>query len=154
MNIFVLDYDIKKCARYHCDKHVVKMILESVQMLSVAVRLNGVNQGYAIIHENHPCSKWARESISNWKWLRKLASELNREYKFRFERKNNHKSYDLIQELAIPKIKDKGLTSFALAMPEKYKHNDPIISYRSFYLGEKRKLFKWTKRKMPAWVSD
>ena len=49
-------------------------------------------QGYAITHKNHPCSKWARESISNWKWLRKLASELNREYKFRFERKNNHKS--------------------------------------------------------------
>ena len=108
MNIFVLDYDIKKCARYHCDKHVVKMILESAQMLSATVRLNGVNQGYAITHKNHPCSKWARESISNWKWLRKLASELNREYKFRFERKNNHKSYDLIQELTIPKIKDKG----------------------------------------------
>ena len=45
MNIFVLDNDIEKCAQYHCDKHVVKMILESAQMLSAALRLNGINQG-------------------------------------------------------------------------------------------------------------
>ena len=148
--MFVLDYDIKKCARYHCDKHVVKMILESAQMLSAAVRLNGVNQGYAITHKNHSCSKWARESISNWKWLRKLASELNREYKFRFERQTNHKSYDLIQRLVVPNVKDKGLTSFVLAMPDKYKNNDPIVSYRSYYLGEKTKLFKWTSSTFPT----
>lgn len=33
MNIFVLHPNPKKAARYHADKHVVKMLLESVQML-------------------------------------------------------------------------------------------------------------------------
>ena len=47
MNIFVLDDDIEKCARYHCDKHVVKMILESAQMLSTVSRENGGEIGYS-----------------------------------------------------------------------------------------------------------
>ena len=33
MNIFFLDWDTEKCAKYHCDKHVVKMILETAQLL-------------------------------------------------------------------------------------------------------------------------
>ena len=40
MNIFVLDNDIIKCAQYHCYKHVIKMILESAQILSATLRLN------------------------------------------------------------------------------------------------------------------
>ena len=78
-------------------------------MLSVALRLNGIDQGYRITHKNHPCTKWTRESLSSWKWLRRLSWELNEEYKFCFERQTNHKSYDLIQGL-VPNIKDKGLT--------------------------------------------
>lgn len=42
MNIFFLDRNIRKCAAYHCDKHVVKMILESTQLLSTALHLNGL----------------------------------------------------------------------------------------------------------------
>jgi len=86
MNILVLDNDIEKCAQYHCDKHVVKMILESAQMLSATLRLNGADQGYQVTHKNYPCTKWTRESLSNWKWLKKLATALNKKYKFRFER--------------------------------------------------------------------
>jgi hypothetical protein len=59
MNIFLLDSNIKKCAQYHCDKHVVKMILESAQILSTVLRLNGVDQGYKTTHANHPCTLWA-----------------------------------------------------------------------------------------------
>jgi hypothetical protein len=36
MNIFVLDKDPHAAAHYHCDKHVVKMILEAGQMLCAA----------------------------------------------------------------------------------------------------------------------
>ena len=39
MNIFYLDENPKKCAKYHCDKHVVKMIIEYAQLLSTAHRL-------------------------------------------------------------------------------------------------------------------
>ena len=91
MNIFVLDSNIQKCAQYHCDKHVVKMILESAQLLSTVLRLNDVDYGYKATHANHPCTSWAGESLSNWKWLRNFAFELNQEYRFRFGREINHK---------------------------------------------------------------
>lgn len=154
MNIFVLDLNIKKCARYHCDRHVVKMILESAQMLSSALRLNGWDHGYKVTHPNHPCTIWTRASLSNWKWLRKLARELNSEYKYRFNKKENHNSWNLIQSLPLPPINDLGLTAFAQAMPEKYKNKNPVLAYRSFYLEEKTSLFQWTKRTTPLWIRN
>jgi hypothetical protein len=111
------------------------MILESAQMLSVALRINRVDQGYQITHLNQPCTIWARKSLSNWKWLRQLASALNGGYRFRFEIKTNHQSYDVIQSLPLPKIQDCRLTSFVQAMPEKYKHKNPVTAYINFYVG-------------------
>ncbi len=154
VNIFVLDLNIKNCARYHCDQHVVKMILESAQMLSTALRMNDMALGYQITHRNHPCTVWSRTSLSNWKWLRKLAKELNSEYIYRFNKTENHKSWDLIKTLPLPPIKDMGLTSFAQAMPQQYKNKNPVLAYRNFYLGEKSSLFQWTKRKAPSWIEN
>jgi hypothetical protein len=37
MNIFVLDLDPRRCARYHCDFHVGKMITETAQILSTVL---------------------------------------------------------------------------------------------------------------------
>lgn len=39
MNIFYLSHDPREAAAFHCDKHVVKMIVETAQMLSTAHRL-------------------------------------------------------------------------------------------------------------------
>ena len=152
MNIFVLDYDLQKCAQYHCDRHVVKMILESAQMLSTALRVNGVDKGYKSTHENHPCTIWARSSLSNWKWLWDLANCLNSEYRYRFNKAANHESWNLIRSLPHPPITDIGLTKFAQAMPDKYKCEDTVVAYRKFYIGEKMKLFSWSGRKTPYWI--
>ncbi len=143
---------MEKCAQYHCDRHVVKMILESAQMLSTALRIYGIDKGYKPTHVNHPCTVWARESLSNWKWLRDLATCLNLEYRYRFKKGANHASWDLINSLPYPSIEDIGLTSFAQAMPEKYKKKDTVTAYRKFYMAEKRTLFSWTGRKTPDWV--
>ena len=86
MNIFVLDNDINICAKYHCDKHVIKMILESAQMLSSVVRLNGHDIGYKLTHQNHPCTIWARKSLSNYLWLFQLTDSLNSEYRYRYSK--------------------------------------------------------------------
>ncbi|MEK9628962.1 MAG: hypothetical protein VW455_08060 [Nitrospinota bacterium] len=152
MNIFILDADIEKCAQFHCDKHVVKMVLESAQLLSTVVRKSGIKKGYKMTHPNHPNALWAGESLSNWKWLRSLAQALNKEYRYRFDKKINHKSYDLIVSLPLPRIKDKGLTPFAQVMPEKYQHKNPVTAYRKYYRNEKKKIFKWTKRPRPRWI--
>jgi hypothetical protein len=150
MNIFVLDLNTTKCASFHNDRHCSKMILESTQMLSTACRLSGVNEGYKVAYQNHPCSIWCRTSLYNWLWLRDLVIDLNSEWKRRFNHTNNHKSYEVTISLSYPKIKDIGFTSFAQAMPDEYKSNDPVKAYRNYYMGDKRHLAQW-KNGEPWW---
>ena len=115
MNIFVLDENIEKCAEYHVDSHVIKMILESAQMLSTAVRSTGVDAGYKSTHENHPCNKWVRESLQNWLWLKDLAYALQDEWHYRYNHPVTkwHKSAKLISELPVPDLPDCSRTSTA-----------------------------------------
>ena len=151
MNIFVLDIDVHRCAEAHNDKHVVKMVTESAQLLSSAVRLSGIDAGYKLTHKNHPCAIWTRESLSNWHWLCILAGALNDEYKYRYNKLVNHKAYDVITSLPTPALPDIGPTPFRLAMPDKYKGDDPVIAYRNYYMGEKRHIAQWRNRPIPAW---
>lgn len=153
MNIFVLDNDINTCAKYHCDKHVIKMILESAQMLSSVVRLNGHDIGYKLTHQNHPCTIWARKSLSNYLWLFQLTDSLNSEYRYRYNKVINHKSYDMIKTLPLPKLPTLGLTPFAQAMPDQYRNTDPVKAYRDYYINEKSNILTWTKRQTPTWVN-
>lgn len=153
MNIFVLDENTDICAEYHNDKHVVKMILESAQMLSTAVRSTGVDAGYKSTHLNHPCNIWVRESIWNWWWLFDLAYSLHNEWQYRFDHPEHkkHKSFEVILSLPEPKLPDLGLTPFAQAMPDEYKSDDAVEAYRNYYMNEKDHLAGWKKRNKPEW---
>ena len=152
MNIFVLDLDPKKAAKYHTDKHVVKMILEHAQMMSTAVRMSGIDEGYKIAYQNHPCTKWVRESLSNYRWLYDLTFYINLQYRLRFNHNYNHKSFDVIDSIREPNIPDLGMTPFAQAMPDQYKNENPVIAYRRYYIFEKSHLFQWTKVTKPEWL--
>ena len=153
MNIFILDTDIETCAQYHCDQHVVKMILESVQMLCTALNKQGFTTPYKSTHIKHPCVLWVEESFGNFLWLKDLALALNTEYRFRYERDTDHKSISVLNEITNCIYEDRGLTEFAQAMPDKYKvPGDAVKAYRQFYLGEKMQFAKWTKRSVPNWV--
>lgn len=147
MNIFVLDLDPKLAAQYHCDKHVVKMIVESVQILSTVMHLNGAIGPYKKTHEHHPCVKWAGTSQENFDWLKKLLGHLCVEYTVRYKRIHKCESY--LSELlcTLPKT---GLTEFSLAMPHKYKTDNVVESYRNYYMGEKADFAKW-KTSAPDW---
>jgi hypothetical protein len=149
MNIFALDYDPITAASYHMDKHVVKMILESAQLLCSVHHMTGGTAPYRLTHKNHPCSIWARESLSNYNWLNKLALALCDEYTYRYGK--IHKSYYVIMELPQPNIPDIGLTPFKLAMPDDYKVSDPIESYRNYYVNDKRHIAAWKRDRKPAW---
>ena len=59
MNIFYLDEDPKLCAQYHCDRHCVKMVLETAQLLCTAHWMTGGEAPYKKTHFNHPSNKWA-----------------------------------------------------------------------------------------------
>lgn len=128
------------------------MVIESAQMLSTVCRLQGNRFGYPVTHSNHPCTLWTKQSLTNWLWLKSLVIELNDEWKYRYGHVRNHKSYEITMMLPTPNLPQKSLTPFALAMPTCYKSNNPIDSYRKYYLGEKQHLFKWTKRGPPYWI--
>jgi hypothetical protein len=173
MNIFVLDNDAATSARMMCDKHVVKMILESCQLLSTAHHvLDGdpleINTGKRRYKThvctkknickatmiNHPCTIWTRENRSNYMWLWRHAYALCKEYTRRYKKVHAMESM-LLNELFDPPInivKDK-LTPFAQAMPDQYKDNNAVIAYRKYYLGEKTRFAKWSYSETPEWFT-
>lgn len=155
MNIFVLDTDIVKCAQYHVDKHCVKMILETTQLLNNALIANDKNYQpvYRQTHKNHPCSLWTAASRSNFDWLVELGLALSSEYTYRYGK--THKCESIIRSFKIGdsrlEIPDEGLTTFAKCMPDAYKVDDPIQSYRNYYKADKAYIAKWSKRETPTW---
>ena len=112
MNIFYLDDDPVVAAQLQCDKHVVKMIVETAQMLCTAHRVldgalvmkqnkNGrqlkywdLFEGsddlememvlYKPAHVNHPSSIWCRETSANYQWLYDHFVALCDEYTYRY----------------------------------------------------------------------
>lgn len=155
MNIFILDRNIKKCAQYHCDQHVIKMILESVQLQCTCLNKKGFKTPYKSTHAKHPCVLWLEESYDNLLWLRQLTFELNTEYRYRYDKQEDHASIKVLTAIEGMKFESRGLTPFPQAMPDKYKiENDPVKAYRGFYKGEKMRFAKWTKRKRPAWLGE
>ena len=154
MNIFVLDRNPKICAQYHCDKHVVKMILETAQMMCTVLNEVGYETPYKSTHSKHPCTLWLKESRNNYLWTRRLASWLNREYKLRYNKTDNHKSWDVIAKLpSLPKeLPLTCMTEFPQAMPDQYKNpNDHVDAYRKYMIAEKH-YAKWEKgTEKPNW---
>jgi hypothetical protein len=158
MNIFYLDKNPTTCAKYHVDKHVVKMILEYSQLLSTAHRKLDSNLSkakdnilYKSTHVNHPSSVWVRNSSGNYKWLLRLLKALHKEYSFRYGK--IHKSISLIDELCdLPKNINNGKFSDPpLAMPDNFKLDNAILSYRNYYVNGKSHLANWKLRNNPEW---
>ena len=171
MNIFVLDTSPMRAAEAHCDKHVVKMIVETAQILSTTLFWHDeVDDFYArhgilpykAAYANHPCTKWAASAPENAAWLTELGCCLLMEYQYRYPHKT-HATYDLMYAFrkwfdvenfrVLPK-------TFVLAMPEEYwpfefpvTPEKAVKAYRMYYALEKRHLLHYTKRIPPAWLS-
>lgn len=152
MNVFVLDEDMKKSAEYTCDKHVVKMITEHVELLCSAYFFTDQSglSPYYLCNANHPIAKWVRYSLKNWLWLRDYTLVLYDEYKYRYNDRE-HKAGEICRKLTVPDLEDKGLTKMPCAMPDEYKTDSVVQSYRDYYIGEKQHIIKYTKRNVPQW---
>lgn len=151
MNIFVLDRCPEIAAQMACDKHVVKMALETAQLLSTVHHLLGMSARYRPTHAGHPCTVWAAQSRANYDWLVNHGLALCAEYTHRYHKR--HACESVIDELAsdAPTFGQMMLTPFAQAMPDAYRDADPVIAYRRYYLGEKRGIAAWSHREPPAW---
>ena len=146
MNIFVLSEDPVEAARAQCNKHVVKMLRESAQLLITAFPPG--TTPYKHTHVNHPCAKWARASLANYAWLLEHARALCDEYTKRYGKV--HKSEEVIASLdRAPSVPDGPMTPFAQAMPATYRREDPVKAYRAYYVSEKARFARWAPRAEP-----
>lgn len=155
MNIFVLDED-PSIVHYMLDKHIVKMPLETAQILCTVAVSKGFDAPYKPTHAKHPAVIWAGKSSANWNWLCEHGLALSKEYTFRYGKK--HKCEAIIKSLQenTEKIwkENKPHTEhdpFVLCMPDQYKVSNPVESYRNYYRGDKAYIAKWTKRSIPNW---
>lgn len=159
MNIFYLSKNFRKCAKYHVDRHCVKMILEYCQLLCTAIWLSGGEAHCKATHKNHPCAIWTRANKSNWIWLRNLALALCKEYTYRYEK--THVLEKVIKDLKVPSLPEGEFVQPPQAMPDEYKHPNSIIAYRTYYMMGKSHLFMlksgehcWKKRNIPKFVAE
>jgi hypothetical protein len=157
MNIFYIEKDPYAAARSLADKHVVKMIVESAQMLCTAVwETMGDRPPYKPTHRNHPCSIWARESADNYKWLLNHAYGLLCEYTYRY--KKVHRTTDVIVWCDRNKpwaFEKTGFTEPPQAMPDMYKiEGNSLEAYRNYYAIEKViiKNMAYDHTKKPDWL--
>lgn len=156
MNIFVLDEDPAIAARMACDKHVVKMVLETAQILSTVCHKYGQDVGYKPTHQNHPCVLWAGETRDNFLWTLShglaLACEYTRRYACR------HKSEAVLSNVFWTRLHlplEGPLSPFMQVMPPQYRGSNAVEAYRAFYIGEKSRFAKWEKgRDAPEWYTS
>ena len=157
MNIFVLDRDPEAAARALCDRHVVKMALETAQLLSTALRAHGVDDPalYKPSHRAHPCTLWTSATRANFIWLVDHGLAICAEYGRRYGGRE-HASRKVILRAADASVsvpKGEGVvTPFAQAMPAEYRRLDAVTAYRAYYLGDKARFASWrAPAAAPTW---
>lgn len=178
MNIFFLSADATENAKFYCNAHVVKIILEITQMLWAAWGTFECNtipshiKRYKVTHKNHPMNIWVRTSKANYIYAATVGLELCKEYTFRY--KKQHKCQQIIEwliqncpleifNIENPKSKTKSTTIFSktgfpphvtpipLCMPVEYHDDNVITAYRNYYMGSKTKIAQWKGRSKPVW---
>ena len=182
MNIFYLHPNAATAASMMCDKHVVKMIVETAQMLSTAHRfmmgvpLNSTHpvsgrsykkyiMGDANTDQmlckatmiNHPCNVWIRESSIHYDWLWTHGWELLREYTFRYNGKHHSMENLYRNYLAFPprNLFLKPFQEPPQAMPENCKvQGNAVKAYRQYYIQEKSRFAKWKMGNVPNWYRE
>ena len=139
MNIFYLDKDPIKAAQVQYNKHVVKMILESAQMLCTAHRFYGNdNVPYKTAHLNHPSTIWVRESDEHYDWLYNHMLALGREYTKRYNKEHLSITKCTQPLFCSPSgIPYKKLVQPPQCMPDEYKDKCSVQAYWNYYIGEK-----------------
>lgn len=160
MNIFYLDHNPRKSARYLCDRHCVKMVLESAQMLCTAHRVLGTDSVadhyglYKSTHIRHPCSVWTRESTGNYKWHYRLFLAMLDEYSIRYNR--THACDRLTIPLSGPpqRIPNAKFTIPPQCMPDEYKGIDTVQAYRRYYIHGKSDIAVWKFCPSPLWFKQ
>ena len=152
MNIFYLHKDPVEAAKLQYNKHVVKMILESAQMLCTAhheIMGDDADVPYKRAHVNHPSTIWARRSAQNYVWLYDHFVALAQEYKKRYGK--DHLSYtkcDPYLRFLPGGLPYTGFTQPPQAMPDEYKNECSLQAYWNYYINDKKHIANPNKEKL------
>ena len=155
MNIFYLDKDPILAAQMLVDKHIIKMSIESAQMLCSAHWETGNQAPYKNTHKNHPSTKWVRESIQHYRWVTQHGLEICNEFIKRYGKP--HKTQYVLEWCRNnePNIPDNGFINPPQCMDDIYKMDNTIEAYRNYYINDKVKIkqLNWNKlNNKPEWV--
>jgi hypothetical protein len=152
MNIFYVDRDPVIAAQQLVDKHVVKMPLETAQLLCSAFP-QGIAP-YRRTHYNHPSAIWTRKSKANYLWLIDHGIALCNEYTKRYNRE--HKSNIVIlwcrDNIDALEWGEDFFTDPPECMPDECKTGNSVQSYREYYRKHKSYIYRWTNRERPEWA--
>ena len=175
MNIFSTYNCPKLSAQALDDKRVIKMILESAQMLCTAIHLHSKEDNniintqaaelYKSTHVKHPCTIWTAYSIENWMWLYDHIRYLCEEYSYRFNNRVHKVESKFIPSILEYKylLPEKGLTKFANCCRGEFKNgisvdyreiDDVLEAYRLYMCAKWQNDARtpiWTKRRAPKW---
>ena len=147
MNIFYIDPCPVKAAQMQCDKHVVKMVLESAQMLCAAHHVEGDgNVPYKLAHKNHPSTVWVRSNRKHYDWLYRHFKGLSEEYTDRYGKV--HLTWEKCREplrhpptaLSSPELGWKDHTPPPQCMPDECKRETSLAGYTEYYFNYKPKV--------------
>jgi len=147
MNIFFLNKDPAKAARAQCDKHVVKMVLETTQMLCTAAVRNGRRAVYKPAYPNHPMTRWVGDTKDNYMWAYEHAIALSKEYTARYDK--FHACHKIIQEIGQVAGDYNKIITPPLCMPDEFKCDDYVRAYRNYYI---HKIGEW--KHPPKWFQS
>ena len=161
MNIFAIEGDVEtgkidwvKSAQSQDNLRVVKMILESCQILSTVLNEQGLEAPYRSFNPKHPSCLWAAESAANFMHLALHCEAMITEYGDRFGK--THKCAAALQKCVALFDADRfptpECTPLRLAMPDEFKGDNPVIAYRKFYASKPR--LRYPVDKIPSWVYD
>ncbi|RYF51626.1 MAG: hypothetical protein EOO38_02760 [Cytophagaceae bacterium] len=167
MNIFYLSDNLEECAEFHIDRHVTKMILESAQLLCMALwsdKLFGYTPRALTPEEYAELKTVMRAEPANMDertfvpykaghhnhpcsiWLRESAEHFYYLHNLANELQreawyrgyNTHKSIGVINSLPLPQsTPDHGFKPPYQAMPPELKTDDVLQDYRLFYMLDK-----------------
>ena len=157
MNIFFLDKFPMRAVQQYCDKHVVKMILETAQLLSTAHHELGSAMAphvYKSTHKNHPSAVWVRSGHGQYVWTFTLLHELLKEYTHRYGKV--HATARLFEPLSkVPDMIPRGVewTDPPQCIYDECKADDTVEAYRNYYKTRRNEIdMRWTKREIPTWL--
>ncbi len=161
MNIFAIEGDVEtgqidwvKSAQSQDNLRVVKMILESCQILSTVLNEQGLDAPYRSFNPKHPSCLWAAESAANFMNLALHCEAMICEYRERFGK--THKCAAVLNKIVamfdVDLFPTTKCTPLRLAMPDEFRSDNPIVSYRKFYASKPR--LRYPVDKIPSWVYD